>query len=1686
MNPKDYLKSNECTDLSIKFRKELQLMTASTFINRLFSKNKLNANVAQKALQLLKKPNDYYPPQVSLGSEELTDFKSWINENTWEDKAYYQLLIYFFGNEIAPLVKDAWKKIPFRMYQTGYTRRSFRAPNHEQYLLVSRVNFLRSVLLFATNNEYGDMRRYYQLSLLDQVRLDNYLEQNPHQFMVWAAALDRGDEKLFKLFEDIIYNNEAVGKVTRNVIKALLFTNREDCWILVEKLLLSAQRQEGLRQTILESLDETSHGALRHMIKVILEHKLTRFSSVVRAIDTWTGMGWSAEKESTVKTILQYADDFLSQPELIPNAIQSNNNVEVYMALWSLAVVDMQKTAPYLNDLLINGNIEKKYLSIFFASHLEDPYIEMPLLFKSLDYNELQLFSFSLPRLNQYLSANQENKVYVNHVDYPNFYEKLLHYGDHIETKKKKFNGKVFNWLNTTFEREQLYSCALLLIGDDTKRLHQICDRIEHFSVTLRESLIKTVLKDYYEMQFTYYRERKKAPGKPSEFQKKLALELMADRSDSIVSIAFETLKMDSLTQEDWQHLLPLYQRKSSKLKQYLTELMLKRKDADIEDSIQYLLLEGSSEQRFSALDLMLQLKRQNRMIRFITLQFEELDNLEKLSERERTLINQLKPEVKLEELTLENGFGFYNPQKVSPYELPKPTKGGIFETNYAQNNYGFSKPMSEIRSHLKSLFELYNKHVDFEYEIEHYNGSKETVLLGNTFQRSIYRVDENWTNERKYSCYPLHEVWELWFVESGLQPVDLSLLTFVEDCHYDEFKSWLKKHVFYFKKDIIAPFSGKFRYWNNPILQILNALKIRFPFEQRTDFLLDATANIYNELPSHFLNYKYEPKDNYWYTNTNGNGWQSAGVFDIFLVELNLQELNDVQIEKAWMLYRWRQFSGLKENTFFSRPPLYLYCRMFDLKKISEQEFYEGLIDEENLRTVTVDPKNKYRNAINYRKSFPWLEEFVERVQRKFLAIELKRGDSATSVTNLVVSFQTIYGIDRFANLVHGLGKLNLYRGYVYSWGSQEVSRQQSFSYLLKRSFPRETDKQEDFNQLMEQYRFSDKRLIEAAIYAPQWQPFISNFLGWNGLDAGIWWMHAHTKTPSYVAINAELESEIAKYSELDVTDFQNGAVDKEWFQIAYKKLGKAKWELLHKAAKYISEGNGHRRALLYSKTLTGNLKITEVTKKVKDKRDQDYLRVFGLVPLSRANPENDVLKRYEYMLQFKKESKSFGTMRQSSEALAVQVALENLARNAGYPDPIRLTWAMETKQVQKIFEKDTKLIIADYKLALIINDEGKTNIKIKNKDGKVLKSLPAKLKKDKKYLELSEHRKILNEQYRRSKKSLEEAMVRGDSFSATEISTLANHPVIQKHLTNLVLIASDDTLVWLNEGKLKSLNSNLFEIQTDHTYRIAHVVDFHRLNQWLDFQRFCFENKIKQPFKQVFRELYVPTADELKEKSISRRYAGHQVQPSQTLALLRGRGWKVDYEDGLQKVFHKEGFLVKLYAMANWFSPADVEAPVLETVEFHSVKDYKNIAFEEIEPRIFSEVMRDVDLVVSVAHVGGVDPETSQSTVEMRAALVRETMRLFKQENVTLSERHAHIAGTMSKYSVHLGSAVVHQVPGKHLSILPVHSQHRGRLFLPFADDDPKSAEVLSKVLLLAKDDKIQDPTILSRIEV
>ncbi|MEM8780535.1 MAG: DUF5724 domain-containing protein, partial [Cyanobacteria bacterium P01_G01_bin.49] len=601
-----------------------------------------------------------------------------------------------------------------------------------------------------------------------------------------------------------------------------------------------------------------------------------------------------------------------------------------------------------------------------------------------------------------------------------------------------------------------------------------------------------------------------------------------------------------------------------------------------------------------------------------------------------------------------------------------------------------------------------------------------------------------------------------------------------------------------------------------------------------------------------------------------------------------------------------------------------------------------------------------------------------------------------------------------------------------------------------------------------------------------PQWSNYVQEALGWKNYAEAVWWIHAHTKDKKWSVPKEIRDTWVAQVSEQTSLSAQNlvdGAVDVQWFNRIYQSLKGEKWQKIMDAAKYASSSGGHKRSELFAQAMLGEIDPKTLITRVTDKRHQDAIRALGLLPLKRGKQrEKDLLNRYQIIQEFIRTSRKFGSQRQTSEKLAAAIALENLARTAGYPDPQRLEWAMEAKSVADLVEKPQTVTIDEVSVSLSITD-GEPVITVLKQDKK-LKSIPAKINKNPEIKQLKARKQQISRQASRMKISLEEAMCRGDNFTASELQQLCNHPVLSPILTQLVFMGEGEIGYPIEQGK--ALQNHQGEIQTiqSNYLRVAHPYDLLKTDEWHLWQQECFAKERQQPFKQIFRELYLLTPAEQATKTLSNRYEGHQVNPRQALALLGKRGWVTCPEEGVRKTFHKEGISVWLFFLEGFYTPAEVDGLTLEGISFTKRGEWKSLNLEEVSPRLFSEVMRDLDLVVSVAHQGGVDPEASLSTVEMRSTLVRETSRLLKLNNVQLQNSHVLIKGKLGSYSVHLGSAVVHRQPGGSICIIPVHSQHRGRLFLPFADDDPKTAEVVSKVLLLAKDQDIKDPTILEQL--
>ena len=795
--------------------------------------------------------------------------------------------------------------------------------------------------------------------------------------------------------------------------------------------------------------------------------------------------------------------------------------------------------------------------------------------------------------------------------------------------------------------------------------------------------------------------------------------------------------------------------------------------------------------------------------------------------------------------------------------------------------------------------------------------------------------------------------------------------------------------------------------------------------------------------------------------------------------------ECSDQQATRLWQLARWRDQPVVdfevdaKDREALPRNPVpeSLLARAYEIGAATEADVLDRIFVE----TTDILNECTSRKPSDLEKKHPWLKDFALRCRDRIMEVELARGDQDTPATEAAGNVRSFPGTDWFVRILGSLDTTPTPRG----WGS---NRKELLSTFLGRTYPTTEDSEASFTKAVKAAGFAKQRLIETAMFAPQWARFIEAAIGFSDLEDAVWWFHAHTKDDHWridPAVRDDWAQSIQERTPLTSDELIDGAVDVDWFQSVYSRLQKKRWEELEKVAKLASSGMGHARAVLFAKAMSKGIKKGEIVKRIEEKRNKDYVRALGLLPLAGGNArKGDLLGRYKILQEFLRTSKQFGAQRRESEKKAVEIGMANLARTAGYRDPLRLQWSMEREALADLAKGPVSVTEGETTVTLSIDERCEPAVSVV-KGEKSLKSVPAKLKKNKKIKELTSRKTELRRQASRMRRALEEMMVRGDAIEGHELPELFANPLLAPMLEKLVFVG-DGILGYPDDGgrTLVDFAGTKEPIKKDESLRLAHAHDLYKTRKWSRWQHDCFARERIQPFKQIFRELYPITAAEKKEKTQSSRYAGHQVNPSQAMALLGGRGWLNVPEEGVRKTFHDLGISVYLEFDMNFFTPAEVEGLTVETVRFTKRGEWKSLPLTNIPPVVFSEVMRDLDLAVSVAHRGGVDPEASASTVEMRATLLKETLKLVGVKNVKVKGNFAIIDGNLREYSVHLGSAIVRGMPGQMLYVVPVHAAHRGRLFLPFADDDPKTAEVISKVLLFAEDDKIKDPAILEQL--
>ena len=1595
-------------------------------------------------------------------------------DKLWETEEGKRLALLLFGEVQAPYIQRIWDAVYKYPYQTSWSSRPFRSPNPEDY---------REMQLKVL--EWSCRIRNMGVALLPVEEQFQYAVYKGGATDFFVQVLSEDLDKYYPLIEDIFMGEDEIGKVCPSLIVAALMVEDTRYHTLVEKTLLAAQLQEDLRQIILESLDGISVPVFQHFIGVILEHNLNRFSSVVRAVDTWFGFGWEAPQQSVVKRALELAQVYLADLDKAREAATSSqDNLERYVALWAVAIYNVEE-ALHLAVAALNNtktSYEACVVVLYFMRQTQKKSDEL------LSFAE-NYFGIE-PAWDYWILKNLPKGKLT-----PALFDKVHASAKKLPKDGKSFEGVGFRWFSFTIKPLDLYQAMLKAANEEQQQL--LATELAEIPVDVRHILLDDIFPVLSRRSgYTYYSNDKEDNRPPEDYpadswQRTLVRTALNDKGPYVVSKAMEVLKKVPLVKDDILAIEQVLSRKNKEQRKESVALLVKQPEAVLKDSTSRMIVSKNADQRLAALEILTVLQEEGRLTDYVTEQVEAYKG-RKFSKNEQVLMDKLtyNPETTTElRYDLTNGFGVLNLDNLTSFDLPKP----IFDKERKEKKGGFLFDklvnVEKVGEAINDLLSLWRANKDYEYQYEGYQGATETVLLRNVIRR-MHKGKEDETPMDILNDLPLADLWKGWHQKHQLNEIEYYFAKrYCDNLYYEKaIPQGLDDYLAMYYPDFKVRFEGQVHSY--------------YGEARRAESLLGYLMNAYSEDKALLASFKLsvfedalatfpkEKRGENFKCRYSSLSWDEVIVNYAAVVYFgsdgDFPYYTDDQLFRLWQilyyLYIWGD-KGLDPEKCTPKgvlPAVRTIVRKEEnLPRINEgllqltlMLYNKGRLTTDDLIFFCLLNRELFamaQGADNYfsRRLPKWIkdtltfpETLLEEIRTHMLQVELQRGDLPTDASVYISSLSEIEGAQYFFEALERMGKEPFAKGY-----GSGTSKRATFSHILEVSAPSATDTFADFKKHLDEVKLSKQRLVEAACYAPHWTEWIGDYLKIKSFREAIWWFIAHTTD----YMDAEKETIVSQYSIVPKDDFQRGAIDVDWYQRVHKAVGKEGWKLIQESAKYLSDGMGYRRVKLYSAVLTGEIKLTETIKKITEKRDKDYVMALGLVPINKKKVEEDLVSRYNLLQTFLKESKQFGQQRQESEKNAVEIGLDNLSRNAGYEDSIRFSWAMEAKATQQIMEKST-LVIDDTQLQLVVDEEGKADI-IVTKGDKTLKSIPDKYKKNKEVEALKDNKTYLTKQYSRTRLSLEQAMLSQTLFTAAELAKILEHPVVKAMLSKLVLFNPETQAsgFW-QDGKLLNAEGTLTPLKAADKLLIAHPSHLFYAVQWDLYQKYLFDKEIKQPFKQVFRELYIPTKDELETSNRSERYQGHQVQPQKTVALLRGRGWTVNYEEGLQRVYHKEGFRATIYAAADWYTPSDVEAPTLEYVVFYSLKDGKEVPMKEINSVIFSEVMRDVDLVVSVAHVGGVDPEASHSTMQMRGALARESARLFKLDNVEVKERHILVKTEHGDYSLHLGSGMISR-GGLQINVVAVQSQHRGRVFLPFVDDDPKTAEIISKMKLLSE---------------
>lgn len=359
-----------------------------------------------------------------------------------------------------------------------------------------------------------------------------------------------------------------------------------------------------------------------------------------------------------------------------------------------------------------------------------------------------------------------------------------------------------------------------------------------------------------------------------------------------------------------------------------------------------------------------------------------------------------------------------------------------------------------------------------------------------------------------------------------------------------------------------------------------------------------------------------------------------------------------------------------------------------------------------------------------------------------------------------------------------------------------------------------------------------------------------------------------------------------------------------------------------------------------------------------------QIAIKAYGVYPLPDTEPArmDEVKDRYLHIQELIQEADKFKKDRRSNTLAATQVALTNLAINAGYAS--RMSFELEMLMAGNTASEQLPCIEHETFTAAVILTPSGPAIEATN-NGRPLKSPPPALKKTDAFKALKEQEVIHTQQFKHIQSILEDCMLTSRTLTPAEIYKLNSLPSAHYLLQSLLLIDKEGTAGFLSADCTR-LTSTTEEHSLTQALHIAHPVNL------TDKQIGHWKNELEalgrqQAIPQLHRPTHTiqPEEKSLTEKSIT----GRRAQARKFFNHLTELGWtctQVDYPF-IYKNYRTHGLRATIMPPNDVHHFASEDTIEMDHLRFSDIEEQYYIHFDpvtlaEVPAVIFSEAMKNI----------------------------------------------------------------------------------------------------------------------------